>query len=142
MPRPLSRLATLAGSLGTHGTGAIEFALVAPMLMALLIGIFAYGYWLTVDHGLQQLAGEAARASVAGITDAERDALARGAVATGVPAYGLIDPTRLQVATSATGGTFQVALTYDMREFARFGSLVPVPGPELRRAAVVQRGGY
>lgn len=53
-------------------TSAIEFALVAPVLLLLLFGIIGYGYILGVYHGVQQIAAEAARASVSGLNDTER----------------------------------------------------------------------
>ncbi len=126
---------------------AIEFAFVAPILLLLLFGIIAYGYIFGIYHGVQQIASEAARASVSGINDLEREAIARDFVATSVSSYALLDPARLRVTTSQSGPprqTFEVAIIYDMTDtvFHNLGSLVALPPPVIERRAVVQRGGY
>lgn len=130
-----------------RGAGAVEFALVAPVFLAVLLGIVAYGYVLALGHGLQQLAGEAARASLSGITDAERASIAQGFVAANLAAYGVIEPERLQVSAAASvspASTFEVTLTYDLRDLfvTRLVPWLPTVGTEMRRAAVIQRGGY
>ena len=130
-----------------RGASAVEFAIVTPVFLAMLFGIVTYGYVLALGHGLQQLAGEAARASVSGITDAERGTIARAFVADNLGAYGVIDGARLQVAAGGStvpASTFEVVLTYDLRDlfFTRLGAWVPSPGTEMRRAAIIQRGGY
>lgn len=129
------------------GAGAVEFALVAPVFFAVLLGIVAYSYLLALGHGLQQLAGEAVRASLSGITDAERATIAQTFVASNLAAYGVIEPERLQVraaASAAPANTFEVALTYDLRDLfvTRLAPWLPTVGTEMRRAAVIQRGGY
>ena len=43
------------------GTAAIEFALVAPVFLALLFGIIEYGRYLWTLQALQQVAAEGAR---------------------------------------------------------------------------------
>ena len=56
-----------------RGGAALEFAIVAPVLMMLLLGIFVYGGYFLVAHTTQQLANDAARAAAewtAGALDA------------------------------------------------------------------------
>lgn len=130
-----------------EGGVAVEFALVLPLLLPILFGILAYGYWLTVDHGLQQLAGEAARASLAGVTDQERETIARDFVTANVASYAVIDRARLQVeagGSTVPANTFRVAVSYDMAGLFPSGlaSFVPIPASAIRRSAVIQRGGY
>lgn len=60
----------------TSGAVAIEFVLIAPLLFALLFGIITLGYFIGVSHSVSQLATGAARASVAGLDRAEREAIA------------------------------------------------------------------
>lgn len=129
------------------GSNAVEFALVAPILMLLLFGIIAFGYLFGIYHGVQQIASEAARASVSGITDPERAAIARDFVTAHVSAYPLLDPARLKITTAQSGPpqqTFEVAILYDMSDtvFANLASLVALPPPLVERRAVIQRGGY
>lgn len=58
------------------GAVAIEFVLIAPLLFALLFGIITLGYFMGVSHSVHQLASGAARASVAGLDQIERQSLA------------------------------------------------------------------
>ena len=48
---------------GSRGAAAVEFALVAPLLLALLFGIVSYGYLLSFRQSLSQAATEGARAA-------------------------------------------------------------------------------
>ena len=128
-----------------RGATAVEFAFVAPILLALVFGIVAFGAVISVDNGLQQLAAEAARASVAGLTDAERAQLAQASLTTNAPTYPFIDPGKLKlISSSPTATSFQVKVQYDMSGlFAyRLLSNLPLPSPATARSAVVQRGGF
>ncbi|WP_281985269.1 TadE/TadG family type IV pilus assembly protein [Thalassorhabdomicrobium marinisediminis] len=58
------------------GAVAIEFVLIAPILLTLLFGIVVLGYYMGVSHSVSQLATGAARSSVAGLDRTERQALA------------------------------------------------------------------
>jgi Flp pilus assembly protein TadG len=65
---PLGRLSRLRARLGwlrrnQRGTALVEFALVAPLLFALVIGILDFGQALNYYNQLSQLAGQAARAA-------------------------------------------------------------------------------
>lgn len=129
------------------GAAAVEFAFIAPILLLLLFGIIGYGYTFSVYNGVQQLAAEAARASVAGLDDAERERLARAFVAQSVGSYAFLDPSKLTVRTVALGApapSFEVTVAYDYSDtiFNRLGSIVALPMPVVERRAVVQRGGY
>lgn len=129
------------------GANAVEFAFIGPILLLMLFAIIAFGYVFGVYHGVQQIAAEAARASVAGITDSERESIAREFVAASLGSYALLDPAKLRVTTAQSGPprqTFEVAIHYDMTDtvFANFASLVALPPPQIERRAVVQRGGY
>jgi Flp pilus assembly protein TadG len=92
------------------------------------------------------LAAEAARASIAGLSDSERSQIVSSFVTANVSSYAFLDPTRIS-ATSATlstnPSTYQVALTYDMSGLFiyQFGKIVPLPSPTVQRTAVVLNGG-
>ncbi|MGX1788010.1 TadE/TadG family type IV pilus assembly protein [Bosea sp. NPDC055332] len=129
------------------GATAVEFAFIAPILMLLLFGIIGYGYTFSVYNGVQQLAAEAARASVAGLDDAERERLARAFVTRSVGSYAFLNPSKLTVRTTAFGApapSFEVTVVYDYSDsvFNRLGTIVALPMPVVERRAVVQRGGY
>lgn len=130
-----------------RGAAAVEFAMVAPLFLALVLGSVSYGYLFWVNHGIQQLASEAARSAVAGLSDSERDRIARDFVTANAPAYGALDPNKITVATVISAGpanTFQVSIGYDLTGYFlyQFDRILPLPDPKILRTAAIQRGGY
>ena len=69
----------------------------------LVLGIVIFGSYLAMVHGVQQLAAEAARRSVAGLNDAERTSLAAGYVSSNAASYPLIAAGHLTVTCAASG---------------------------------------
>ncbi|WEK41764.1 MAG: TadE/TadG family type IV pilus assembly protein [Candidatus Sphingomonas colombiensis] len=59
----------------------MEFALLAPILLAVLLGVLGYGQYFLLAHSAQQLANDSARATIAGMSAAERLGLANAAMA-------------------------------------------------------------
>jgi Flp pilus assembly protein TadG len=129
------------------GVAAIEFAIAGPLFFVVLLGMLVFGMHLGTVHSIQQLAAEAARASLPGLTENERRILAAEHVQTILPHYPLLDPAQLRVtaATSASDpNLFQVSIAYDASRsmvFA-FDGLIPLPPRLITRAAVIRRGGY
>lgn len=74
------RAGRLAGD--RRGTAVVEMALTLPILLLFLFGILTGGCWLGIAHVVQESANEGARAALAGITAAERAALASDAART------------------------------------------------------------
>lgn len=138
--RELLRLCKL-----NSGSTAVEFAVVSPVLFLVILGILAFGYVIGIQHGVQQLASEAARASVSGLSNAERAQIARAFIDQNVEAYPLLRPARLTVeaAPGASAASFAVSLTYDLSDLPFYRWNIPaLPGPLVQRRAVVLRGGY
>jgi Flp pilus assembly protein TadG len=130
-----------------HGASAVEFALILPAFLAIVFGIVMFGSYLAVVHGVQQLAAEAARSSVAGLSESERSRLANDYVTDNAGAYILIDPSHLTVdaATSASdANVFTVTVRYDASGMFIYSlpSFVPSPPSIVERAAAIPRGGY
>jgi Flp pilus assembly protein TadG len=129
------------------GVAAVEFALLLPVLVLLLYGIFAASWVLTIEHGMQQLASEAARSAVAGLNDSERDGLARTYVTSQVGTYAFMNPSALTVSTSTSDPTlsFTVTTSYDLSTsplcsfFLRF---LPLPSTVVTRSATIREGGF
>ena len=92
-------------SLARRGTTALEFALVAPLLVLLVVATVEFGYALTVQNLLELAARKASRTGVtgspppAGLTREEM--LRNLVVETGL---GLIDPARLTIEMTAYNG--------------------------------------
>lgn len=130
----------------TGATAAVEFALTVPIMIALLFGGYVFGVYLGVAHSVQQLASEAARASIAGLSDTERASLARRFVTSTVASYGLLRPDALTVAAASSAtdpDIFTVTLTYNTSGMglSAFSGIVPMPTERLQRSGSVRRGG-
>ncbi len=85
------------------GAVAIEFVLIAPILLTLLFGIVTVGYFMGISHSVQQLAAGAARASVAGIDDIERTSLANTYLSQAGSRYPLLGAHSLTNAVALNG---------------------------------------
>lgn len=126
-----------------RGAVAVEFALVGPLFVILLIGMVVYGGWFWMAQGVQHLAAEGARAAVAGLDAAERERLARVAVDQSAGAT-ILDPDHLAVAVTDSSREIRVVVSYDASDepILALAGLVPAPPATIRRAASVQVGGY
>jgi Flp pilus assembly protein TadG len=131
----------------TRGVGAVEFALLAPVFLLLLLGILYYGIYFGAVSSVQELTADAARASVAGINQAERQAIVSSYVAESSPDYLLLRDSSIDVQTAAFPGDptrYTVTLTADASSLPLQSGLnmFPLPSKTIRRTAVVRIGGY
>lgn len=129
------------------GSTAIEFALLAPVLLVLAVAIISYSVYFGAAISVQQIAADAARATVRGLTETERSAIARQHVAQAAPSFMFIDPARLDVqgrSSSANADIYEVSVSYDASRLAiwAFAGLIPLPSRVIVRSAAIQRGGY
>ncbi|MBT0671297.1 pilus assembly protein [Novosphingobium profundi] len=123
----------------TRGAVLVEAALALPVLITLLLGVITYAGWFMAAHTLQQVANEAARASVEGLDALERRQIVDATVADSVLHAGTLDPDLVTVRTGIDGQYFRVTLSYDVTRSGMFqNSLVPLPGPTIDREATVQ----
>ena len=98
------------------GTSAVEFALIAPIFILLIMGMAAYGIFFGASHSVQQIAADAARSAIAGLTEGERKTLAANFVSTNAGGYPFIETSKVTVAThdsAADGSQFIVRISYD-----------------------------
>lgn len=123
---------------------AVEFAIIGPVLIVLLAGIFTYGGYFLTAHTVQQITNDAARAAIAGLDDEERAALARGAAEAGLRAQAFMRGDLAQVQISRDGATLSVGLVYDASEdmYWAFQALLPTPSPQITRTATIRLGGF
>ena len=97
-----------------RAASAVEFAMLLPLFLVLVFGIVVFGAYLTMVHGVQQLAAEAARSSVAGLSEVERVSLAENYVTTNAGSYPLLQPGHLTVSAATSGSdVFVVTVNYD-----------------------------
>lgn len=99
---------------GERGAAAVEFALVAPLLLLLVLGIISYGYMLSFRQGLSQAAAEGARAAAVAPAGAAREEIAESAVADALGVKCGSSYLACSVSTPATcsADCLEVTLTY------------------------------
>ncbi|MFC0204660.1 TadE family protein [Novosphingobium soli] len=132
----------------SRGIAALEFVMLAPVLLLLVFAIIVYSIYFTGLIGVRQAAAEGARAAVAGLSPAERTSLAEARARDVIDNYGsLLGGSSEPVITAEAGevtGTFRVEVRYDMTgsPLMRYVPLVPLPSSELAASVTVTNGGY
>jgi len=129
------------------GAAAIEFALIAPLLIVFLVCVVCYGVYLGAASSVQQIAADVARATVVGLNEEERAAIARRHASDIAKSFTLIDPARIAVRAApsvANADIFEVTVSYDASRLAiwAFSKLIPMPSSTIVRTAAIRRGGY
>jgi len=125
------------------GAAAVEFALLVPLLLAIVFGIITYSLYFTVQIAVTEAAAVGARAAVAGLDCTERTNLATMAVTTYFNEYGgflgAAQPTHPVCGT----GTFQVTVSYDIASLnlGIMSGFVPVPSGNPTATVTVSTGG-
>ena len=119
------------------------------MLLMLVFGIIIYGFYFATGIAVAHAAAEGARASVAGMTAAERQGLAEDQARAIFADYAPLlddDAAHLQISAgpSATAGMFAVTVSYDLsdRNFTSFAGLLPLPSSRPAVMVTVANGGY
>lgn len=125
------------------GAAAVEFALVAPLVLLLLFGIIGYGFLLTFRQALSQGAAEGARsaavwaAAYSPSQDVERIGAATASVDEALNGYGVgcADLATCTVVIvpctgSPTAQCASVTVSYPYRAHPIFGPVPFVPMPE------------
>ncbi len=79
------------------GTSAIEFAILAPIFIFLLMGMIAYGIYFGASHSVAQISADAARVALAGLNETERQALVTDFIERNAGNYVFVDVDHLEV---------------------------------------------
>ena len=129
-----------------RATAAVEFAMLCPLYLLLIMGMSAYGIYFGASHSVQQLSADAARSAVAGVSSSERETLASGFIARNAAGYPFIDPDRLsvEVGDSPTDSNqFDVTVSYEASHLPIWNLFdrLPMPDQTIRRRATVRIGG-
>ena len=126
------------------GAVAVEFAILGPVFLVLVIGTMVWGQYFWISHAVQQLANDSARAALAGLDSAERASLARSALSAEVTSYTNLRPTAATLAIADSSDSLTVSISYDASSatFWAFSGLVPTPPKTVLRQATVRLGGY
>lgn len=146
--KPLCRQQNSFKHLGScrRATSAVEFALLAPLFIFLLLGMVAYGIYFGASHSLQQISADAARTAVAGLDATERQTLVNQFIAANAAGYPFIDALKLTVAandSTADANQFVVSVTYDARDLPIWNlfSALPLPDTTIARRSTIRIGG-
>lgn len=139
------RLAAVAQN--RSGASALEFAIVLPVFLLIVLGILTYGIYLGSVHSVEQLAADAARASVAGLSDSERVQIATQHVTTNAKGYPLLNPSKVEIEAGASpldASQFRVLVRFDASDLPIWimAGIVPMPDRMIERTSVIKRGGY
>jgi Flp pilus assembly protein TadG len=126
------------------GAVAVEFAILGPLFLVMMIGILVWGQYFWVGHTVQQLANDSARAALAGLDTAERESLARATLAAEVADYPGLRAAARAVVVENHSDRLTVSIRYDTAQdaFRAFDGLVPSPPTTVLRQASVRLGGY
>lgn len=125
-----------------RGAAIVEFAILLPVLILIMLGMLSYGQYFLLAHSIQQLANDAARATVAGMTPAERLTIA-GATVTREKAS-LPEAASANITTAVDEATERVTVRVrlDATNTPLFrNTIVPLPDAVIERRAVVRPGG-
>ncbi len=126
----------------TRGAAIIEFALLAPLLLMILLGILGYGQYFLLAHNAQQIANDSARATLAGMNAAERVSLANAAMTRELALLPEIRPGTVRLIVEEAPPVLTVRVRLDAGAIGLFHvGLLPMPDPVIERRAVIQQGG-
>jgi Flp pilus assembly protein TadG len=126
------------------GAVAVEFAFLAPILIFMMMGITGYGGYFWMSHSVQQMANDAARAAMPGLTAAERASLAQASVVASAGDYAQLKASKVTTQVLDRDGRLTVRVSYNAADSFAFAvkGLAPMPSDQINRQASVQLGGY
>jgi Flp pilus assembly protein TadG len=126
------------------GSAAIEFAIVGPLLIVILMGMVIYGGWFWLAQSVQSVASESARAAVGGLDDAERQAMAEAFFGDIIDDTTGLNPAKASVTVQSDADVIRVQVTYDASDHPvmAMAGLIPSPSATIQRQAIVRIGGY
>ncbi len=129
----------------TAGASAVEFAIVAPVFIMVVLTMIGYGIYLSAAHAVQQLTSDAARAAVAGITATERSQIASNYISSSADRYSFIDTSAMAVTVKDdpdNPSQFTVTISYDAGNLPIWNLYgFVMPDEHITRFATIRLGG-
>lgn len=132
MPRPV----ILRFLRNRRGGAAVEFAILAPVLLALVAAGVFYSRWFTVASQTQNLASDGARAAVAGLDDNERQSIVSGLMTGAAVRVPLEKGSTRTWRAWRDGDLYAVSVTTTLPDYD-LSRVIPMPNPAVTRQAVV-----
>ena len=125
-----------------RGVALVEFAITLPLLLYLILGILTYGQYFLLAHSAQQLANDAARSTIAGLTGAERASLAGTTISREAASLDSVKLSDISHSIREDGKDVMVTVRIDASRVPLISThLIPVPDPMIERRAVIAMGG-
>ncbi|QCI98152.1 TadE/TadG family type IV pilus assembly protein [Agrobacterium larrymoorei] len=127
------------------GSSAVEFAIVAPVFILVLLTMIAYGIYLMAAYAVQQVAADAARTAIAGLNTTERETLAKDYVNKSALDYVFLDKRRVNVSVGTdptNNNQFTVTVEYDATDLPIWSLYTyALPEKTIRRFSTIRIGG-
>lgn len=126
------------------GASAVEFAIIAPVFILMVVGMLAYGIYFGAANSVQQIAADAARTSIAGLDATERNTLVTAFIENNAGAYVFIDPEEVDFSIGDDAGDpnqYKVTVTYDASGLPIWVLPVPMPGKIISFTSTIRLGG-
>lgn len=131
--------------LNRSGASAVEFALVAPVFLMILLTFFAFGIYLSTANAVQQVAADAARTAIAGLDATERSKLATEYIEKSTMDYFMLDKDKLTVSVKDDPNNpdqFTVSVDYDAQNLPIWSLYsFALPEKHIRRFSTIRLGG-
>lgn len=128
-----------------EGAAAVEFALIAPLFFMTILTMIGYGIYLSASHSIQQIAADAARTAIAGLSATERHDLADHYIRTSINGYAFIDSGKVVFDVQDDVNNldqFTVTITYDASALPVWNLFTfAMPDQEISRYATIRLGG-
>jgi len=128
-----------------EGAAALEFAIVAPLFFLTIFTMIGYGIYLSASHAIQQIAADAARTAVAGLSETERKSLANTFIQSTTLDYAFISRDKLTVDVEddiSNLNQFTVTIAYDSSELPIWKLFsFALPDEQIKRYATIRLGG-
>ena len=123
----------------SSGVALIEAAIALPIMIVVMMGVVTYSFWLLTAQSLQQVANDAARSSLGGLTEVEREALAKTSIENSLLQAANVDPELVTVKTVEEDGYLTITLTYDGSADPVFSSsIIPIPSKSISRSSAIE----
>jgi Flp pilus assembly protein TadG len=139
----MSLISRLRGN--TDGAAALEFAIIAPLFFLTIFTMIGYGIYLSATHAIQQIAADAARTAVAGLSSTERKSLASSFIQSSTLDYAFINKAKLSVDVQddvKNLNQFTVTIVYDSSDLPIWKLFsFALPDEEIKRYATIRLGG-
>lgn len=127
------------------GSSAVEFAIIAPIFLLVLLTMIAYGIYLMTAYSVQQVAADAARTAIAGLNNNEREALAKDFVSRSALGYAFMDKRYFHVTVGSdlsNSNQFTVTVEYDATELPIWSLYsYAIPEKTIKRFSTIRIGG-